>query len=179
MSHAGVSSSDLRYYTINAEYDDGIRIYDISFASGDYEYDYDINVATGAVLQSEKDYDDDYARMNRASAATGQSTNVQSANPQSTNPSAASTPEPVQPEPVQQAPAQNTRDSYIGEARAKEIAFSHAGVSSGNVSGVSVEFDMERGGKYEVDFRSGGYEYSYEINAQTGSVIDYEKEYDD
>ena len=32
---------------------------------------------------------------------------------------------------------------------------------------------------YEVEFHYGRYEYDYEINAKTGAIIDYEKEWDD
>ena len=42
------------------------------------------------------------------------------------------------------------------------------------------ELDFEDGRMvYEVEFESNGYEYSYEIDANDGSVISHEKERDD
>ena len=32
---------------------------------------------------------------------------------------------------------------------------------------------------YEVDFEADGYEYEYEIHAETGEIITWDKEWDD
>ena len=32
---------------------------------------------------------------------------------------------------------------------------------------------------YEVEFKAGGYEYEYEINASTGEILGHSREYDD
>ncbi|MBR7081581.1 MAG: PepSY domain-containing protein [Oscillospiraceae bacterium] len=55
MSHAGVSS--VYDYDCELDYENGVAIYEISFDSGGYEYDYDINAVTGAVIRYEKDRD--------------------------------------------------------------------------------------------------------------------------
>lgn len=65
--------------------------------------------------------------------------------------------------------------SYIGEAKAKEIALNHAGVSASNASFLFVEADYDNGRKvYEVEFYSGNKEYDYEIDASTGSIVSYD-----
>lgn len=67
-----------------------------------------------------------------------------------------------------------TNSEYITQDEAKNIAFSHAGVSQTEVSFVKCEFDIDKGiAEYEVDFYVGTTEYDYEINAQTGEVISY------
>lgn len=69
---------------------------------------------------------------------------------------------------------------YIGAAKAKSIALKHAALSESKVRGLKAELDKEHGIMvYEVEFRYGHYEYDYEINAKTGAIIDYEKEWDD
>ena len=71
-------------------------------------------------------------------------------------------------------------DTVIGKDRAKEIALNHAGVKTSNARGLECELDRERNRLvYEVEFESEGYEYSYEIDANDGSVISHEKERDD
>lgn len=70
----------------------------------------------------------------------------------------------------------SSSSSYISKDEAKQKAFSHAGVSASQVSGVKVDWDD---GHYDVEFRVGATEYDYEINAKTGAVIKYEKDTED
>ena len=45
---------------------------------------------------------------------------------------------------------------------------------------MDIELDDEDGTLvYEVEFKSGGMEYSYEINAATGAILKHETELDD
>lgn len=68
----------------------------------------------------------------------------------------------------------------IGHAKAKSIALNHAGVSENTAYDMDVELDDEDGTfVYEVEFKSGGMEYSYEINAATGAILKHETELDD
>ena len=65
----------------------------------------------------------------------------------------------------------------IGEARAREIALDHAGVTADSITGYKWEKDYDDGVPvYELEFFSGGYEYDYEINAADGTVVKFEKE---
>lgn len=70
----------------------------------------------------------------------------------------------------------SSTSSYISKDEAKQKAFSHAGVSASQASGVKVDWDD---GHYDVEFRVGATEYDYEINAKTGAVIKYEKDTED
>ena len=68
----------------------------------------------------------------------------------------------------------------IGHAKAKSIALNHAGVSENKAYDMEIELDDEDGTLvYEVEFKFGGMEYSYEINAATGAVLKHEAEIDD
>lgn len=56
----------------------------------------------------------------------------------------------------------------------------HAGISAKDVYDLSVEAELdERIPHYEVEFKSGGMEYGYEIDASTGAVLQYETERND
>lgn len=58
-----------------------------------------------------------------------------------------------------------------GEEAAKAAAFAHAGISADDAAGLRVESDWEDGVRiYEIEFRAGGVEYDYEIEADTGAV---------
>ena len=68
--------------------------------------------------------------------------------------------------------------SYIGIDKAKSIALRHSGVS--NVTFEKAKLDRDDGKTiYEIEFYKDNMEYSYEIDALTGKILDYEKEYDD
>ena len=53
-SHANVSSSNA--YDVEVELDH--QYYEVSFKSGQYEYEYKINASDGSIVAHEKDYDD-------------------------------------------------------------------------------------------------------------------------
>ncbi len=68
-----------------------------------------------------------------------------------------------------------SENKTITAEQAKEKALQHAGLTTAKY--IEVEFDNDDGrAVYDVEFVSGGYEYSYEIDAKTGAVIDFEKE---
>ena len=62
--------------------------------------------------------------------------------------------------------------SYIGTEKAKEIAFSKAGVTANDVYDLEIELDCDDGILiYEVEFKSEKNEYEYDINAKDGNII--------
>ena len=74
---------------------------------------------------------------------------------------------------------QPTSSGDIGYAKAKSIALNHAGVSESKAYDMEIELDEEDGMLvYEVEFKSGGMEYSYEIDAATGAIVKQETEPD-
>ncbi len=77
-------------------------------------------------------------------------------------------------------PSKPAASGDIGYAKAKSVALNHAGVSENKAYDMEIELDDEDGTLvYEVEFKSGGMEYSYEINAATGAILKHEAEIDD
>ena len=77
-------------------------------------------------------------------------------------------------------PSNPAASGDIGYAKAKSVALNHAGVSENKAYDMEIELDDEDGTLvYEVEFKSGGMEYSYEINAATGAILKHETELDD
>ena len=77
-------------------------------------------------------------------------------------------------------PSKPTPTGDIGHAKAKSIALNHAGVSENKAYDMEIELDDEDGTLvYEVEFKSGNMEYSYEINAATGAILKHEAELED
>jgi len=60
---------------------------------------------------------------------------------------------------------------------AEAIALKAAGLTQTEVAGLHSEYDIEDGvPEWEVDFRSGAWEYEYTIHAETGAIRHSERE---
>lgn len=57
-SHAGVSEGAIYDYKCELDDEDGAVIYEVEFKCDGYEYEYDIDAISGAVLKHEKEWDD-------------------------------------------------------------------------------------------------------------------------
>ena len=70
--------------------------------------------------------------------------------------------------------------SNIGQEKAKQIALQHAGLNASSVGYIEVDMDHDDGFTvYEIQFRQGMMEYEYEIDASSGRILSFDKEYDD
>ena len=91
------------------------------------------------------------------------------------------------PAPTESAPAADqsetaapAQDSYVGEDAAKQAALADAGLAEADVTELNAELDADDATPhYDVDFKSGGMEYDYDIDAATGAVISGTSEADD
>ena len=71
----------------------------------------------------------------------------------------------------------NNPQGNISLDKAKEIALSHAGLASNQVTFQRIELDFDNGiQKYEIEFYYNYREYSYEIDANTGNILSYEQD---
>lgn len=70
------------------------------------------------------------------------------------------------------------KSTYIGVEKAKSIALKDAGIS--NATFVKAKLDTEDGVKvYDVEFYKNNVEYSYEIDAKTGKIVEKDVEMED
>lgn len=70
--------------------------------------------------------------------------------------------------------------NYITAEQAKSAALSHAGVSANDAIFVKAGLDWDDGKvHYEVEFYAGNTEYDYDIDAVSGAVLSYDREWDD
>lgn len=74
-----------------------------------------------------------------------------------------------------------TTTGYIGEAKAKEIALQHAGLTASQVTFLRAQLETDDGRRiYDVEFYTkDNKEYDYEIDAKTGTIlnVDYDAEH--
>lgn len=152
ISHAGLSSGSVSFVKAKIDHEDGVKVYDIEFYSGNVEYDYEINAATGAIMSFDQDIEN-YEIPTQPAAPTQAAT------------------QPA-------APTQAQTASVISVDKAKQIALSHAGVSGASFK--KVKLDTDDGVRvYEIEFKVGNVEYEYDIDASSGAIISSSSEIDD
>ena len=87
--------------------------------------------------------------------------------------------EPAQTDPTQGVDANPAENFVITEAEAKAIALADAGFDEAQVSRLRAEFDRDDGiPEYDVEFTRDGWEYEYEIHAESGKILHADKEWD-
>ena len=85
---------------------------------------------------------------------------------------------PAAPAPTPQPEPSNP--VLLTKEEAEKIALDHAGLSADQVQRLRTELDYEQGKpEYEVDFRVDRWEYDYDIDAQTGEIRSWDKDWDD
>lgn len=209
LSHAGISSSDVSYITCELDFDDGIMVYEVEFVSGNTEYEYDINAIDKSVLKFSTERADNYSQSgqggssgNAASITEAEAQQVAFSHAGVSGATvikaeydrddnkyeiefiagsykyeyeiSASDGRVIESE--KEAIKSSGTAYSVSADEARQKALSHAGVTDP----YEFEIDYDRDdNKYEVEFKSGGYEYSYDINAATGEILKSEKERDD
>ena len=77
--------------------------------------------------------------------------------------------------PVSNAPADQSQ--MITAEKAQEIALAQAGFTADQVTRLRTEFEYDdRIPQYDVSFQEGYWEYEYEIHAETGEILSWEKD---
>ena len=137
LADAGLSAGEVTFTKSKLDREDGKWVYEIEFITGDAEYEYEIDAATGAILEKSVE----------GRKSSGGSTG--SAN-------------------------------YIGVDQAKAIALKNAGLAAGEVTFTKAKLEKDDGvRKYEIEFRKGGTEYEYEIDAATGAILECDVDRED
>ena len=148
--YAGTTALDSVTAEVDPELDESPAHYEVELHTQWGEFEYLVDAYTGKVLSGQKDLPTTVSAQNEAAKPSGQ----------------------------KPAPSGTAQD--IGYAKAKSIALNHAGVSESKAYDMDIELDEEDGKLvYEVEFKSGGMEYDYEIDAATGTILQQETEKDD
>lgn len=166
LAAAKVSEKDVRDFEIDYDFENGKMVYEVEFEVGGREYDYEIDAVSGDILVSKREESKPQTGSN-SSKPSSSSTPTNSSKPSSSS--------------KQSNTSSSKLDAVIAPENALGFALMHAGIDSKKIKDFDVEIDLEDSGNYhyDVEFKYGGYEYEYEIDAVNGTVIKSEKERDD
>ena len=161
LAHAGFTADQVTRLHTEVDYENGVKEFEVEFRSGDWEYDYTVSAETLEILKHQKEYDPPKQKA------------VETV-PAETKPAET---KPAETKPADTKPAESKK---ISAAEAKSIALAHAGLTEAQVKGLRAEYDRDDGRpEYDVEFRVGNMEYEYEIHAETGKILSWDKEIDD
>lgn len=158
-AHAGLDAAQVTMGEVDFDYEDGRMVYELEFYASGAEYEYDIDASTGAVVK----FSQEGGRTQTGSSAGsgGASGNVPSGAGSGTA----------------QTGTSGSSSPDIGREAALAAALSHAGVSQDQVYGLEVKREYDDGRlEYEIEFKTGGWEYEYTISAADGAILDYERD---
>ena len=150
-SDAGVTEDEITRLKVSKDHDDGRSIYEVDFtvASTGDEYDYEISAEDGSILQVDQE-------MGKGSVSTTQ--NRTQSQEQTQNQGTA----------TQSHPA-------ISEEKAKNLALER--VPGATAQNLRMQLEFEVGiQKYEGDIVYDGKEYDFEIDANTGTFLEWSEE---
>ena len=157
-AHAGLEASQVTMGEVDFDYEDGRMVYELEFYANGAEYEYDIDASTGAVVKFSQE--GGRPQTGSSTGSGGASGNVPSGAGSGTAQSGA-----------------GGTAADIGSEAALAAALNHAGVSQDQVYDLEVkrEYDDSRL-EYEIEFKTGGWEYEYTISAADGTILDYERD---
>ena len=70
-----------------------------------------------------------------------------------------------------------TSTAPLSAADAQAIALEHCGLSANQVTGLRSHYDLDDGvPEYSVEFYADGWEYDYEIHAETGKILNWKRD---
>lgn len=156
LAHAGFTADQVTRLHTEVDYENGVKEFEVEFRSGDWEYDYTVSAETLEILKHQKEYDPPKQKA------------------------VETVPAETKPAETKSADTKPAESKKISAAEAKSIALAHAGLTEAQVKGLRAEYDRDDGRpEYDVEFRVGNMEYEYEIHAETGKILSWDKEIDD
>lgn len=163
LKSAGLSPDQAEFTTAGLDKKDGIFYYQICFSSEGTEYEYAIDALTGVVIQGPLDPGIPVLADGGSNPSGSQQAPSSSSLPGSTQ------------------PPSNTDTGTIDEQQARNIAITHSGISSQDITQIEVKQEDDDGiALYKVKFKtSGSNEYEYEIDRYSGRIISFDHDLDD
>ena len=199
LESAGITEAAATFSTAGLDMQNGIYYYAVDFTANGLSYEYDIDAITGVIIDTKAPktavglpatgMDTPASSTPEASlvttpatvpeavtAATGQTGTAQTETGQTGTAQAATGQTGTAQAATGQTGTATQTTAGVTEARAKEIALAHAGLTESQVTFIRSKLEFDDGRQcYEVEFYGTDYtEYDYSIDASTGEIVSYD-----
>lgn len=198
LKHANLTAEDVKFKDRDLDLEDGTPYYELEFVTEANEYEYKIHAVTGEIIESEcepieddddrhhhdKD-DDDHNDENYQKPSKPVPTEPEESKPVIETKPAPSEPTEEKPEATrtQEKPEftkpefTKPEKDFIDVEDAKDEALNHAGINKDKVKFDKAELDEDNGKhRFEIEFEDDDFEYEYEVDAESGEILDFEKD---
>ena len=165
LNDAGVSESDTTRLQVSEDRDDGQKVYEIRFDVDNTGYEYEVAAADGSILSSDMEDQggDDATVQGNAQNGTLDDAQNNDQNTQNNN--------------SQSTGTANNANVAVTQEQAIETALSR--VSGATEQDIRISLDHDDGVyKYEGDIIYNGVEYEFEIDANSGTILEWSEERD-
>ncbi len=206
LNDAGVNEEDTTRLSVAEDQDDGRKTYDIQFNAGGREYDYEIQASDGRILSSDVDtasddtaegdssglgsalVPDDGSQNNSSSPENGNSSSSTSDgqtqdNSQTQNSgnsgNSGNTASSGGSQGNSQTSNNSSGNSDVAVSIDEAIGIALDRVSGATEQDIKIELDRDDGRyKYEGEIHYNGREYEFEIDANSGTILEWSEERD-
>ena len=153
LADAGVSEDETTRLQVTEDRDDGQKVYDIRFDVGNIEYDYEVRATDGSIVSSDTETVDGATQGNDASQNTGTTGGT----------------------------SQTTGGTIGGATTAisqdQAISIALERVPGATANDIRIELDHDDGQyRYEGEIIYDQKEYDFEIDANTGTILEWSEE---
>lgn len=188
LGDAGVNESDATRLRVSEDRDDGRKVYEIRFDVEDKEYDYEIQASNGAIISSDIEAVENYAGLQgddtQNNNVSQSDTDQTAASNQGTDQNAATGNQTNQGQNGQnQTGDQNQGNAGNGTSSGPSISQNEAvqialqRVSGATEQDVRIKLDRDDGRyKYEGEIIYNNTEYDFEIDANSGTILEWSEE---
>ena len=163
LADAGVSEDETTRLQVTEDRDDGQKVYDIRFDVGNIEYDYEVRATDGSIVSSDTETVDGATQGNDASQNTGTTggTTGDSGTTGGTS----------------QTTGGTTGGATTAISQDQAISIALERVPGATANDIRIELDNDDGQyRYEGEIIYDQKEYDFEIDANTGTILEWSEE---
>ena len=163
--YPALSGNNILNILTKLDWENGRQVYDVDFIVSGYEFEYEVDAYTGAVLKWDTDY--------RTSPVVSDPAPTTPTTP--TPPNTGSQTPGTSTVPGTSSGAASSSSQDVGQEAAKQSALRHAGLSASDVTDWKIEREWDDGRlEYDIEFWCGTSEYDYTIDGHSCSVLKHE-----
>ena len=180
LNDAGVSESDTTRLRVSEDRDDGRKVYEIRFDAAEQDSDYEIQASDGAIISSDIETIENNAGIQKDDTQNSASSQKGAGKTDTSGSGDAQGQTVTENQAGQNQSSANSgsaADVAISRDEAIQIALDR--VPGANAQNVKIELDRDDGRyKYEGEIFYNYIEYDFEIDANTGTILEWSEERD-
>lgn len=175
LNDAGVSESDATRLKVSEDRDDGRKVYEIRFDVAEKEYDYEIQASDGTILSSDVEINENYAADDVLNDDSSQTGTDQTVSDQGASQNQTGTQDQAGNRDQGNTGSGSSSGAAISQDEAVQIALER--VPGAMAQDVRIELDRDDGRyKYEGEIIYNNTEYDFEIDANSGTILEWSEE---